>query len=308
MDSMNTSPPPEDNANLQRERIWLEIRQMLAPLTIEKQERLTWLQANLPPLPDGPSPEVMESIQNYRDWFRFQTPEKRALKDSILKRTELGHLTTNQAYDILESMKRREIYTTTAFNENHCHLAWQDYLTRSRHHKAPRPIQTRLAVSAGREAEIVTLHGAAGLGKTTAAIRAIVWRRLRNSQDRPAVAISGMALSRLSAADRSDFVEKAAYHGGPLLLDDIDKGAKAEGVSSSLLEIIEGREHCGRLTIITTNCTGRSLEAKLYAGYGGPVVARLARNIIINFDTEHLDFGTEKAVIDAEIEKLIALR
>jgi len=124
---MNTSPPPpEDNANLQRERIWLEIRQMLDPLTTEKQERLTWLQANLPPLPDGPSPEAMESIQNYRDWFRFQTPEKRALKDSILERTELGHLTTSQAYDILESMRRREIYGTTAFNEHHCHLAWQD--------------------------------------------------------------------------------------------------------------------------------------------------------------------------------------
>ena len=305
---MNTSPPPDDNAKLQRERIFLELRQILDPLTTNQQERLSWLQASLPPLPDGPSPEVMESIQNYRDWFRFQTPENRALKDSILKRTELGHLTTNQAYDILDSMRRREIYTTTAFNEHHCHLAWQDYLTRSRHHKAPRPIQTRLAVFAGREAEIVTLHGAAGLGKTTAAIRAIVWRCIRNPQDRPAIAISGMALSRVAASDRSDFVEKAAYHRGPLLLDDIDKGLKLEGVSSALLEIIEGREHCGYLTMITTNCTGRTLEQKLFAGYGAPVVARLARNIIINFDTEHLDFGTEKAVIDAEIEKLIALR
>ena len=305
---MNTSPLTEYTEELGSEKSWLETRQQSSTLTTEQQERLTWLQANLPPRPDAPSPEVAQSIRHFRDWFRFKTPEKRALKDSILKRTELGYLTTNQAHDILDSMRRREIYTTTAFNEHHCHLAWQDYLTRSRHHTAPRPIQTRLAVFAGREAEIVTLHGAAGLGKTTAAIRAIVWRCIRNPQDRPAIAISGMALSRLSASDRSEFVEKAAYHRGPLLLDDIDKGSKAEGVSSALLEIIEGREHCGYLTMITTNCTGRTLEQKLFAGYGAPVVARLARNIIINFDTEHLDFGTEKAVIDAEIEKLIALR
>lgn len=305
---MNTSPLTEYTEELGSEKSWLETRQQASTLTTEEHERLTWLQVKLPPLPDGPSPEVAQCIQDYRDWFRFKTHEKRALKDSILKRTELGYLTTNQAYDILDSMRRREIYTTTAFNEHHCHLAWQDYLTRSRHHSAPRPIQTRLAVFAGREAEIVTLHGAAGLGKTTAAIRAIVWRCIRNPQDRPAIAISGMALSRLSASDRSDFVEKAAYHGGPLLLDDIDKGSKAEGVSSALLEVIEGREHCGHLTMITTNCTGRTLEQKLFAGYGAPVVARLARNIIINFDTERLDFGTEKAVIDAEIEKLIALR
>jgi len=302
---MNTSPLTEYTEKLGFEKSWLETRQQSSTLTTEEQERLTWLQVNLPPRPDAPSPEVAQSIRDFRDWFRFQTPEKRALKDSILERTEHGYLTTNQALDILDSMRRREIYTTTAFNEHHCHLAWQDYLTRSRHHKAPRPIQTRLAVFAGQGAEIVTLHGAAGLGKTTAAIRAIVWRCIRNPQDRPAIAISGMALSRLSASDRSDFVEKAAYHGGPLLLDDIDKGVKAEGVSSALLEIIEGREHCGKLTMITTNCTGRTLEQKLFAGYGAPVVARLARNIIINFDTEHLDFGTEKAVIDAEIEKLI---
>lgn len=305
---MNTSPLTEYTEELGSEKSWLETRLQSSTLTTEEQERLTWLQVNLPPRPDAPSPEVAQSIRDFRDWFRFQTPEKRALKDSILERTELGYLTTNKAHDILDSMRRREIYTTTAFNEHHCHLAWQDYLTRSRHHKAPRPIQTRLAVFAGREAEIVTLHGAAGLGKTTAAIRAIVWRCIRNPQDRPAIAISGMALSRLSVSDRSDFVEKAAYHRGPLLLDDIDKGSKAEGVSSALLEIIEGREHCGYLTMISTNCTGRTLEQKLFAGYGAPVVARLARNIIINFDTEHLDFGTEKAVIDAEIEKLIALR
>ena len=305
---MNTSALTEYTEELGSEKSWLETRQQASTLTTEEHDRLTWLQVNLPPRPDAPSPEVAQSIQDYRDWFRFKTPEKRALKDSILKRTEFGYLTTNKAHDILDSMRRREIYTTTAFNEHHCHLAWQDYLTRSRHHKAPRPIQTRLAVFAGREAEIVTLHGAAGLGKTTAAIRAIVWRCIRNPQDRPAIAISGMALSRLSVSDRSDFVEKAAYHRGPLLLDDIDKGVKAEGVSSALLEIIEGREHCGYLTMITTNITGRILEQKLFAGYGAPVVARLARNIIINFDTEHLDFGTEKAVIDAEIEKLIALR
>jgi len=305
---MNTSPLTEYTEELGYEKSSLEFKHLRGSLTAEERERLDWLETNLPPRPAPPTPEVEEKIQNFKDWFRFHTREKQALKDSILKRTELGYLTTDKAFDILDSMERREIYTTTAFSENQCHLAWKDYLTRSRHHKAPRPIQTRLAVLAGREAEIVTLHGAAGLGKTTAAIRAIVWRRLRNSEDRPAIAISGMALSRLSISDRSDFVEKAAYHGGPLLLDDIDKGAKAEGVSSTLLEIIEGREHCGHLTMITTNCTGRSLEAKLYAGYGEPVVARLARNIIINFDTEHLDFGTEKAVIDAEIEKLIALR
>jgi hypothetical protein len=305
---MNTSPLTEYTEELGYEKSSLEFKHLRGSLTAEERERLDWLETNLPPRPAPPTPEVEEKIQNFKDWFRFHTREKQALKDSILKRTELGYLTTDKAFDILDSMERREIYTTTAFNENQCHLAWKDYLTRSRHHKAPRPIQTRLAVLAGREAEIVTLHGAAGLGKTTAAIRAIVWRRLRNSEDRPAIAISGMALSRLSISDRSDFVEKAAYHGGPLLLDDIDKGSKAEGVSSTLLEIIEGREHCGHLTMITTNCTGRSLEAKLYAGYGEPVVARLARNIIINFDTEHLDFGTEKAVIDAEIEKLITLR
>jgi hypothetical protein len=308
MDSMNTSPLTEYTEELGYEKSSLEFKHLRGSLTAEERERLVWLETNLPPRPAPPTPEVEEKIQNFKRWFRFHTREKQALKDSILKRTELGYLTTDKAFDILYSMERREIYTTTAFNENQCHLAWKDYLTRSRHHKAPRPIQTRLAVLAGREAEIVTLHGAAGLGKTTAAIRAIVWRRLRDSEDRPAIAISGMALSRLSISDRSDFVEKAAYHGGPLLLDDIDKGSKAEGVSSTLLEIIEGREHCGFLTMITTNCTGRSLEAKLYAGYGEPVVARLARNIIINFDTEHLDFGTEKAVIDAEIEKLITLR
>ena len=305
---MSTSPLTEYTEELGYEKSSLEFKHLRGSLTAEERERLDWLETNLPPRPAPPLAEVTQSVQNYKDWFRFHTREKQALKDSILKRTELGYLTTNKAFDILESMRRREIYTSTAFYENQCHLAWKDYLTRSRHHKAPRPIQTRLAVYAGPLAEIVTLHGAAGLGKTTAAIRAIVWNRLRNPQDRPAIAISGMALSRLSISDRSDFVEKAAYHGGPLLLDDIDKGAKAEGVSSTLLEIIEGREHCGHLTMITTNCTGRSLEAKLYAGYGGPVVARLARNIIINFDTEHLDFGTEKAVIDAEIEKLIALR
>ena len=306
---MNTSPLTEYTEELGSEKSSLEFKHLRGSLTAEERERLDWLETNLPARPAPPTPEVEEKIQRYKRVFRFHTREKQALKDSILKRTELGYLTTDKAHDILDSMRRREIYTTTAFNEHHCHLAWQDYLTRSRHHKAPRPIQTRLAVSAGREAEIVTLHGAAGLGKTTAAIRAIVWNRIRDPYNEPAIAISGMALSRLSAADRSDFVEKAAYHDGPLLLDDIDKGSKAEGVSSALLEIIEGREHCcGQLTIITTNCTGRSLEAKLYAGYGGPVVARLARNIIINFDTEHLDFGTEKAVIDAEIEKLYALR
>lgn len=301
---MNTSPLTEYTEELGSEKAWLEKRQLCSALDTEQQERLTWLQANLPPRPDAPSPEVAQRIRDFRDWYRFQTPEKRALKDSILKRTELGYLTTNQAHDILCSMGRRETYTATAFSDNQCHLAWQDYLTRSRHHKAPRPIQTRLAVSAGRRAHIVTLHGAAGLGKTTAAIRAIVWRGIYEINDPPAIAISGMALSRLSASDRSDFVEKAAYYGGPLLLDDIDKGSKAEGVSSALLEIIEGREHCDYLTMVTTNCTGRTLEQKLFAGYGAPVVARLARNIILNFDTEHLDFGTEKAVIDAEIDKI----
>lgn len=291
------------------EKTSLELKHLRGSLAAEERERLDWLETNLPPRPAPPSPEVADRIQSFKESFHFHTREKQGLKDSILERVKFGYIATNKAFAILDSMRRREIYAATAFSENQCHLAWQDYLTRSRHHKPPRPLQTQLAVYASRSfAEIVTLHGAAGLGKTTAAIRAVVWRRLCEPDDRPAIAISGMALSRLSASDRSDFVEKAAYHGGPLLLDDIDKGSKAEGVSSALLEIIEGREHCDHLTLITTNCTGRTLQAKLYAGYGEPVVARLARNIIINFDAEHLDFGAEKAVIDAEIEKLIALK
>ena len=188
-----------------------------------------------------------------------------------------------------------------AFSDDICHLNWSAYLFRSARHRSPRAIQTRLTISAARYAKLLTLYGGSGLGKTTAAVRAIVYRSMVHKEHN-ALAISGMSLSRMSVTARADVVEEVANFNGTVLLDDIDKGSKAEGVSSALLEIIEARENADELlTIITTNSTGRQLKTKLFSGYGDPIVNRIARGICINFDPVEVNEADEMQSIGNRI-------
>lgn len=218
------------------------------------------------------------------------------LRVYLIGRLEIGDYDPGKA---LHKFNRSLMRTSRcdAFDDKVCHLNWEIYLSRSTKHQPPRMIQSRMAVSAARHATLLTLYGASGLGKTTAAVRAIVFRCMV-CRGHSSLAVSGMRLSRMSTSERTDLVGELADFDGSILLDDIDKGSKAEGVSSAFLEIIESRENKSEfLTILTTNSTGRQLTKKLFDGYGDPIVNRIARGICINFDPSDVNETEELSQI-----------
>jgi len=232
--------------------------------------------------------EVYTAIAKIRR-MDFQSWQYQAASKHIIMELESGET------DPATAIRKGRLYfkfecQEEATNPETFHLvAPSSYLDRSKAHKPPRPVQNFMAVYAARHATLITLHGGSGLGKTTSALRGIVLRSIVSGR-RYAIGTSGMRLSRMKPSERSEFVELAIDYKGTLLLDDIDKGGKAEGTSSALLEIIEARENSSDfLTIITTNATGPSLKAKLETGYGDPIVNRLSRGVCIDFDPVDVD-------------------
>lgn len=264
---------------------WNEIERMIEELNVEPQQR------------------VDDAIARIRSAYPFtsnqQDEEQRKVFDLLYE----GKITEAQAWFMMLRQEQRRCIRNS-FDNKKCHLAWESYLQNAKLHFPPRPIQTRLAVHAARKANIITLYGGSGLGKTTAAIRGIVLRGVDSLTNRKAIAISGSNLSRMSAAERSDFVDQVKEITASLLLDDIDKGGKAEGVSSAILEIIEAREHLAALTIITTNCNGAKLSNKLFDGYGSPIVTRIKRGITIDFDDEDIDESDCRLDLDQKLQIL----
>lgn len=212
------------------------------------------------------------------------------LRDSLVITLENGQVDPARAEKMIGNCQRRQVRADVFCSDN-CHLDWRSYLEKSKFHRPPRPKQAHIAITAARYAGLMTLFGQSATGKTTAAVRCAVLRSIIDT-DAGALAISGMRLSRMQTSERADFVSLAIRHEGTLLLDDIDKGSKAEGVSSALLEIVEAREHAiHSLTILTTNVRGKQLNAKLFNGYGDPIVNRLSRGIAIDFDPIEVDAG-----------------
>lgn len=244
--------------------------------------------------------EIQDAIARIREAYPWASLQHDEEQREILDLLYEQKITEAQAWHMM-LRQEQERCIRDAFDDERCHLDWESYLENSRLHFPPRPVQTRLAVHAAREAGILTLYGGSGLGKTTAAIRGIVLRGVDRITRRRAVAISGMKLSRMSAGERSDFVERVTRSAASLLLDDIDKGGKAEGVSSAILEIIEAREHLDALTIITTNCNGAKLAAKLFTGYGTPIITRIKRGIIVDFDVEDIDEADCREDLDQKL-------
>lgn len=273
---------------VEKERFRLFMCKELGVIDPEGETKLKELEAEIAKLPPEPPAEIQEAIHRIRQRFPFMSTEHDEEQREVLDLLYDGKITEAQAWHMMLRQEQGRCIRD-AFDDERCHLAWESYLENSRLHFPPRPVQTRLAVHAARKAGILTLYGGSGLGKTTAAIRGIVLRGVDRITRRKAVAVSGMELSRMSAGERSDFVERVTRTTASLLLDDIDKGGKAEGVSSAILEIIEAREHLEALTLITTNCNGAKLAAKLFTGYGAPIVTRIKRGITIGFDEEDID-------------------
>jgi len=292
---------------LKREQIGFEMRRYhgasLTPQQIEEEKEIG---RKLAEAPAEPPDEIKTAIAEIQRAYPYASKEQDNEQRAILDRLYDGEITTEQAWHMVHRQKQRQCIAN-AFDHERCHLAWESYLENSRLQFPPRPIQTRLAVEAAQTARLLTLYGASGLGKSTAAIRGIVMRSVERLSNRRAVAVSGSTLSRMSPSERSDFVERVTHSQASLLLDDIDKGAKtAEGVSSAILEIIEAREHMEALTIITTNCNGVTLSKKIHPDYGAPIVTRIKRGIVIDFDPEDIDEAECREEIEQRLFKIIA--
>lgn len=283
-----------------QEHFRLFMCKQLGVIDPKDETKLKELEAEIANLPPKPPEEIQDAIHRIRQRFPFMSTAHDHEQREVLDLFYDGEITEAQAWHMM-LRQEQERCIRDAFDDERCHLEWESYLENSRLHFPPRPVQTRLAVHAAREAGILTLYGDSGLGKTTAAIRGIVLRGVDRITRRRAVAISGMKLSRMSAGERSDFVERVTRSAASLLLDDIDKGGKAEGVSSAILEIIEAREHLDALTIITTNCNGAKLAAKLFTGYGAPIITRIKRGIIVDFDVEDIDEADCREDLDQKL-------
>lgn len=285
---------------VEQEHVRLSMLKHLGEIDPEQVARLRELDAEIAKFPPKPPEQMQEAIRRIRQHFPFMSIEHDEQQRDVLDLLYDGKITEAQAWRMMLRQEQSRCIRD-AFDDERCHLAWESYLENARLYFPPRPAQTRLAVHAARKAGILTLYGGSGLGKTTAAIRGIVLRGVDRITRRRAVAVSGMELSRMSAGERSDFVNRVTRTTASLLLDDIDKGGKAEGVSSAILEIIEAREHLDALTLITTNCNGAKLAAKLFTGYGAPIVTRIKRGVLIDFDPQDIDEAECREDLDRKL-------
>ncbi|MEI7532866.1 MAG: AAA family ATPase [Verrucomicrobiae bacterium] len=170
----------------------------------------------------------------------------------------------------------------------------------------PRPKQCRIGLRFANAGGIVTFHGPSGTGKTTCAVRAATYLAAKGCAD-SVVSVCGTMLGRMRTPELSDLIEKAtAAH--VVILDDIDKGSKSETRSSAILEILSNREYkLHETTFVTSNRAGSELADQIEAqteGYGLPIVNRLRRGIVLNFEREEIDEkAAQKEILSGLVKK-----
>ncbi len=170
---------------------------------------------------------------------------------------------------------------------------------------APRPKQCRIGLRFANAGGIVTFHGPSGTGKTTCAVRAA---NLLAAKGRAGsiVAVCGTMLGRMRTPELSDLIDKAT-DAHVVILDDIDKGSKSETRSSAILEILSNREYrLHNTTFVTSNRAGSELADQIESqteGYGLPIINRLRRGIVLNFEREEIDEDAARKEILAGLVK-----
>ena len=173
----------------------------------------------------------------------------------------------------------------------------------------PRPLQTRLAITAAKKSEIITLYGPSGTGKTTAAVRAAIVAS-RQHDKKSVFAINGIRLSYMSK-DKIDDATQEALQCPIIILDDIDKGSKGDVMINCVFDILENRNrnHWAGTVILTTNLFGPALARafqKTNPSTGEAILRRLEENISIDFGPTEIKYQENIELIREKLKAMDA--
>lgn len=156
------------------------------------------------------------------------------------------------------------------------------------------PVETRSLAAARRFCTdkfclLLTLQGAAGVGKSVAAAyvlrefaRSYPWNNQPTGTAAPAAFVAAAEFTRVSHFDQADHERLRALAACKLLvLDDMGNEGSAVG-RTTLLDLLKTRFDAGRRTVLTTNLT----RAALVAAYGPAIASRLDTGISPVLDGE----------------------